>query len=389
MARNGLDESGEGAEATATMGFDHDPLLVVLSLLVATQASYVGLSLARDIPLHLGLRRRLQIVGAALSLAVGVWAMHFVGMLAAHVPASVDYAVLPTLISFLVCVLMVGAGVTLASLPAGGFLALGAALMGLGIVAMHYIGMQAVHAALHLEHDPRYVAGSAAIAVAASFLALWLAFAAKARPPLLLCAAILGLAISGMHYTAMAGVMTHEAEHGLAASAISRDFLAAIVSIVAFAVSGVFMLTLVPAQPRFNSPAVGAKSPAPAEAAAAPAPAGDSLRIILKGEPRTIAYHDIASIHANAHYTTVFNGAEEYFCPLSISEVMRQLPQEQFVRVHRSSIVRIGRVSRVLKSGDNGLAELDGPTARKVAVSRHRVAELKAQLERRGGQPAA
>src|SRR5262249_56214225 len=84
--------------------------LVAVSVMVAIQGAYVGLSLAVQVGAAVGLRRRLLLAGAAISLAVAIWAMHFVAMLAARLPFPVDYLVFPTLLSFLVCVLVVGAG---------------------------------------------------------------------------------------------------------------------------------------------------------------------------------------------------------------------------------------------------------------------------------------
>src|SRR6185295_20118185 len=129
------------------MPVSHEPWLVVLSLIVAIQGAYVGLSLAVQIGGAEGLRRRLLLAGAAISLAVAIWAMHFVGMLAARLPFPVDYLVFPTLLSFLVCVLVVGAAVFTVSAgpPTRGRLVAAATAMGGGIVSMHYIGMSALH----------------------------------------------------------------------------------------------------------------------------------------------------------------------------------------------------------------------------------------------------
>jgi NO-binding membrane sensor protein with MHYT domain len=74
-------------------------------------AAYVGLSLAVQIADAAGLRRRLLLAGATASFAVAIWTMHFVGMLAVRLPFQVDYLVFPTLLSFLVCTIVVGAAV--------------------------------------------------------------------------------------------------------------------------------------------------------------------------------------------------------------------------------------------------------------------------------------
>lgn len=231
------------------MPVTHEPWLVAPSLFLAIQGSYVGLSLAVQVGDAIGLRRRLLIAAAAVSLAFAVWTMHFIGMLAARMPFSVDYLVFPTLLSFLICVIVVGAAVFAAYAgpltPAR--LAAAAVFMGLGIVSMHHTGMTALHASAHMTHAPLFVAGSIVIAIAASGLALWLANGRGGRPPLLLSATALGIAIAGMHYTAMKGVTIFpHPMPGSGAPAISSDLLAIVVAIVAFLVSGIFLLALVP-----------------------------------------------------------------------------------------------------------------------------------------------
>jgi NO-binding membrane sensor protein with MHYT domain len=393
------------------MPIAHDPTLVALSLLVAIQASFVGLSLSLRVSQAFALNRRLLIAGASLSFAVGIWAMHFVGMLAAKLPVTVDYVVLPTLLSFLVCVLVVGIAVYLATLRSQRLLFIAATVMGVGIASMHYIGMMALHASAHMVHNPVYVLASVLIAILASGLALWQAFASETRPPLIVCAAVLGCAISGMHYTAMAGLTLHPIVGALppGTPAISGDLLAVIVSIVAFLVSGVFMLALVPDQHEsVTEPVIVSESgdpdPVPAPItldmvtpAAAPATEFAVASAIEQIKPDAVVYEttlpvekyrgsktidtaDIFSVHANAHYTYVFNGREDIFCPLSISEIIVRLPPDIFFRVHRSYIVNIQRVARLKRAGDNGVADLDSPVRRSVPVSRSRLPQLREQL---------
>jgi PAS domain S-box-containing protein len=229
------------------MPVTYETWLVLLSIVMAIQGAYVGLSLAVQIGAAAGMRRRLLLAGAAFSLAIAIWTMHFVGMLAARMPFTVDYLVFPTLLSFLVCVVVVGAAVYAAS--SGPLtllrLTLSACLMGGGIFAMHYIGMSALSASAYMIHDRYYVAASMAIAIAASGLALWLATGRGGRPPLILSAIALGVAVSGMHYTAMAGLTLLPYPGSAAgAPALSTDLLAIIVAIVAFCVSGIFLLIL-------------------------------------------------------------------------------------------------------------------------------------------------
>ncbi|WP_042201106.1 MHYT domain-containing protein [Afipia carboxidovorans] len=108
------------------MGLKHDLWLVALSLVMAFQASYVGLHLARKTGLARGIRRRAIISMSALSIALAIWTMHFIGILAVKLPVPVDFLALPTLASFLVCVLVVG----------GAVLAMGAGVAKLNRIAL-------------------------------------------------------------------------------------------------------------------------------------------------------------------------------------------------------------------------------------------------------------
>ncbi|SDR20452.1 MHYT domain-containing protein, NO-binding membrane sensor [Rhizobiales bacterium GAS191] len=405
------------------MRVTHEPWLVILSLVVAIQGAYVGLNLAVQVRQAEGLRRRLLLAGAAISLAVAIWAMHFVGMLAARLPFTVDYLVFPTLLSFLVCVIVVGTAVFAAS--AGPLtmirLAASACVMGGGIATMHYIGMSALHASAHMVHEAPFVVASVLVGIAASGLALWLASDRGGRPPLLLSATALGLAIAGMHYTAMAGLTIYPfGQPTSGAPALSTDLLAIVVAIVAFLGSAIFLLALVPdraaAPARLDVPAAQLVTvPAqPAEPPAAPVAvvaavpgnrsdeagpefgrgtfgplggAGNPPRRLARqlpverdGATYFVPIDTIVAIHANAHYTFISDGAATLFCPLSIGEIEQRLDAEHFVRVHRSHIVNLDCVVGLKRVGDNGLVELSGAEHQTVPVSRSRFGRLKSRL---------
>lgn len=379
------------------MPYSYNLVLVGLSLLIAMQAGYVGLALATNISGGFALTRRLLIAAAAFTLATGIWSMHFIGMLAMRTPVAIDYLVLPTLLSFLVCVLVVGIAIYLASLRSSRMLFTASLLMGLGIATMHYVGMLAVHSAAHMTHDPVFVVASVLIAFVASGITLRFAFLFESRPPLLLCAVLFGCAVSAMHYTAMAGTAFHE----LAAmpqtrhSTISSDIIAVIVSVVACSISGIFMLALVPseakAQSDFAVSSVGEPAPghvasldaeSPPKPEDAKRPQVEALPIESRGSRLDIGASEIVAVHANAHYTYVFNGREDLFCPLSITEAAESLPKSMFYRTHRSHIVNLAFVLKVSKAGDAGVVELKAPTRRVVPVSRARLVPFKAEVSR-------
>lgn len=392
----------------------YEPWLVLLSVVMAIQGAYVGLGLAVQVREATGMRRRLLLAAAALSLALAIWTMHFVGMLAARLPFPVDYLAFPTLLSFLVCVIVVGIAVyfTSSGLLTPMRLTLSACLMGAGIVSMHYIGMTALHASTHMVHSSPYVAASLAIAIVASGLALWLATERGRRPPLLLSAVAFGIAVSGMHYMAMEGMtLFPHAGAPSQAPALSSDLLAIVVAIVGFCVSGIFLLFLVPDRSRDDAPSeaelAGLPQPAFAETSAGadlvpaamegepgrgnygplggaggpPARKARHLPIEREGATQFLSVDDVVAVHANAHYAYIFNGSAKLFCPLSIGDIEGRLDQNRFVRIHRSHIVNIERVIGYRRSGDTELVELAATEHYAVPVSRSRIGWLKSRIK--------
>jgi diguanylate cyclase len=407
------------------MPVTYEAWLVLLSIVMAIQGAYVGLSLALQIASASGTRRRLLLAGATVSFAVAIWTMHFVGMLAVRLPFQVDYLVLPTLLSFLVCAIVVGGAVYATS--SGPLtllrLTLSSCLMGGGIFAMHYLGMSALDASTHMVHDPVHVGASMAIAIAASGLALWLATGQAWRAPLILSAAAFGVAISGMHYTAMTGVTLYPfVTSASAAPALSTDLLAIVVAVVAFCVFGIFFLLLLPDSARTEpvalalatvgpvAQAVGADTtPVPAAEPEATAgielgrggygPLGGAgspprrfarhLPIERDGNTHFLPVEQVVAVHANAHYTYIFDGNDKLFCPLAIGDVESRLDDRHFVRVHRSHIVNIERVVGYRRSGDNEMVEMAGATRSLVPVSRSRIGSLKTRIANLNGDDPA
>jgi NO-binding membrane sensor protein with MHYT domain len=376
----------------------HEPWLVALSLLVAFQGSYVGLHLARQIRLAQGGAQRALITGSALTLALGIWTMHFVGMLAVQLPVAVDFLVLPTLLSFLICVLVVGFAVFAVGTVAPSRLraALAALFMGGGIVSMHYLGMYALHASAHMTHDPVWVAASIIIGVGASGAALWFGFGLGANRSIFIPAIIMALAISAMHYTAMAGMVLHLHGGVVDMPALSPGLLAIVVSVVAFVVSGLFLLTLVPVEHRVERKmaaadvaeviadmAAPATAQAPVGQAAAHAATQRRLPVEKDGRRLHLDIARLVAVQAQAHYTSLFDGETIWFCPLPISEVEAALDPLVFARVHRSHIINLDRIASVRKAADSDVVAMAAKTPYQAPVSRSRRSWLKQQLDAR------
>ncbi|MFL5003533.1 MAG: MHYT domain-containing protein [Xanthobacteraceae bacterium] len=190
----------------------HDFALVVLSVLIAMTASYTALDLGGRIQAATGRAGYVWLLSAAIAMGGGIWSMHFVAMLAFSLPGlEVSYDVGLTLLSLILPVVVTAIGFFVVRRQKAGRLAhmTSGILMGLGIVAMHYTGMAAMRMPASLSYDPVFVALSVAIAIGASVAALWLAFRNTDLVQRLMASVIMGLAISGMHYTAMHAASFH------------------------------------------------------------------------------------------------------------------------------------------------------------------------------------
>jgi PAS domain S-box-containing protein len=186
---------------------------VALSYLIATIAAYSALELGTRVAVAEGRAKQGWLVAGALAMGAGIWSMHFTGMQAYQLPGAVAYDALTTLGSCLVAILASGIAFYLVGRPrlSRPALALGGLAMGTGITAMHYMGMAAMRMQAVVHHDPVLVVASVGVAVGASMASLWFAFELRGEGvtawswPKLGSAALMGAAIAGMHYTAMAG----------------------------------------------------------------------------------------------------------------------------------------------------------------------------------------
>jgi PAS domain S-box-containing protein len=186
--------------------------LVLLSFIVAVTASYTALDLAGRVQTTTSRIRLVWLLGGAVAMGTGIWAMHFVAMLAFRLPISVHYEVVPTLLSLVYAIAASGIALWLLSRPARHWLLWlgGGICMGGAIAWMHYTGMAAMRLEADIEYRLTLVGLSVVIAIGASLIALWLAFRLQHQSnqsilwQKLGSAMVMGLGISGMHYTGMA-----------------------------------------------------------------------------------------------------------------------------------------------------------------------------------------
>jgi len=216
----------------------HDPKLVILSIMIAIIASFTALSLAGRVRVSSDRGRRIWLTAAATALGGGIWSMHFVAMLAFSIPRMrMSYDLAPTLASLALAVGFTGAGlvamdwrtVSWRRILAAGF------LIGTGVASMHYLGMSAMRMSATLTYNPAWVVISIMVALVAATASVWLASRDHQLPHRFAAAILMGGAISGMHYSGMhAAIFTksdvlHRTE-GLAN--LGQTYLAASISLV-------------------------------------------------------------------------------------------------------------------------------------------------------------
>ncbi|HXF65573.1 MAG TPA: diguanylate cyclase [Burkholderiales bacterium] len=231
----------------------YDWRLVVLSWIVAAIASYTALDLAGRVGAKQGWVSRLWLLGGAFAMGTGIWAMHFIGMLAFSLPIPLAYDIGLNALSWAIAMAASGVALYVAGRPAmtARNLALGAAFMGAGISSMHYTGMAALRMSPPIEYDPRLFAASVAIAIAASLAALWIAFQLRGRRAgaailaKLGSALVMGFAVVGMHYTGMAAASFAPGSVSLAADSTGGMGAGTLAFVVGLATISILAIALV------------------------------------------------------------------------------------------------------------------------------------------------
>ena len=233
----------------------YDYRLVAVSILIAVLAAYAALDLAGRVTAARGMARLAWLTGGALAMGLGIWSMHYVGMEALRLPIAVQYDWPTVLLSMIAAVSASAVALFVVSrkvmrMPSA---VAGSLLMGGGIAAMHYIGMESMRLSAMCMYSPRLVTFSVVLAVAISFVAMWLTFDLRNQTAnwswrKFSCALLMGLAIPVMHYVGMAAVSFVPAPLGPSAlaHAISISQLAlACIAVITLSVLGLVVLAAV------------------------------------------------------------------------------------------------------------------------------------------------
>jgi diguanylate cyclase (GGDEF)-like protein/PAS domain S-box-containing protein len=241
--------------AITVMNGSYDYGLVTLSVVLAMFASYAALDLAGRVTCARGWARALWLSCGAAAMGLGIWSMHYVGMLAFLMPIPVFYYLPTVLFSLLAAIAASAVALFVVSRPEMNVWQgiAGSVVMGGGIAAMHYIGMAAMRCSAVVVYDRRIVALSIGLAIVTSLAALQVAFRLRnemrASRRKFIGAIALGSAIPLLHYTGMWAATLH-------ASGIAADLTYAIgvsqVGAIAIGAISLFVLAVAIASSIFD-----------------------------------------------------------------------------------------------------------------------------------------
>jgi NO-binding membrane sensor protein with MHYT domain len=182
----------------------------ILAFAISCTGAATGLACTSRARAAAGGARAAWLVFGAIALGgTGIWVMHFVAMLGFSASGvTIRYNIPETLLSAAIAIVVVGAGLFITELgkrklPA---MLVGGALAGAGVAAMHYMGMEAMEMSAEVSYNPVYVIASIVIAIVAATAALWCTVHIRGTLATIVATLVMGIAVTGMHYTGMAGV---------------------------------------------------------------------------------------------------------------------------------------------------------------------------------------
>ncbi|MEV0271323.1 MAG: signal protein [Hamadaea sp.] len=222
--------------------FTYGPITPILAYAVSVLGSLLGLTCtARARRLEPGARRGGWLMLAAWAIGgTGIWTMHFMAMLGFGVAgAALRFDIPITVASAVLAVAVVGIGLFIVGLgkPSAPRVLFGGLFTGLGVASMHYTGMAALRVDGTISHSRNLVIASVVIAVVAATVALWFTLVVSRPGTTFASALVMGVAVCGMHYTAMAGVRVNASQpslhlHGATAGTMLLPILVLVVLVI-------------------------------------------------------------------------------------------------------------------------------------------------------------
>ena len=366
----------------------HNAWLVFASMIIALVAGFTGLTLSKDLSLQSISRRKGSVAMSAIALGGGIWSMHFVAMLGLQMPILFYYDAAITLASALLAILIVDVALlllhfherTTATLCGAG------ALVGCGILAMHYVGMAGLQLCRAI-YTPFGIALAVISAIGLCILAFWIAYGQRNNRNILLGTLCFGFAVSAVHFVATFGTSFVAVptlnEFG---PVMSNETLALGVILSSFVIFGAFLwmsVTFLDPQPAVQEevdPFATDVSPEAIDDNPTPVPASIRIPCEREGMTHLIDPAQVAFVRAEGHYTNVYTQTGQHFCTWPITEATKRLEGVGFLKTHRSYLVNPSQVEHFERLKDTGVCRFEASDLPPVPVSRSHLKSVRDAL---------
>jgi len=220
-----------GASVTPVQvhNFSYGLLNPGLGYMMSCLGAFLGLRCITRARAHSGFAKVGWLLVASVAVgATGIWVMHFIAMLGFTIPGQpIAYSVPVTMISMVLAVLVVGIGLFIVGYSDGGPLPIlaGGVIIGIGVATMHYVGMAAMSMDGTVRYNTGLVAVSVLIAIVAGTAALWAGLRVRGIVSTVVAALVMGVAVTGMHYTGMAAMRVYAGGNGAMSGESAEGFL--------------------------------------------------------------------------------------------------------------------------------------------------------------------
>ncbi|SHH33114.1 MHYT domain-containing protein, NO-binding membrane sensor [Cognatiyoonia sediminum] len=350
---------------------NHNSFLVVMSCIVAFAAGFTGLSLTRDLASKNDFEKKMLIALASVALGGGIWAMHFVAMLGLQMPILFYYDAAITLISALTAILIVSAALILLHFTerTTRTIVISGAIVGSGILAMHYIGMAGLELC-RAVYTTEGIVVSLLAAIVLCVVAFGIAYGERTNKNIFLGTIGFAAAVASVHFLAMAGTNFVAVPSGSEFGPLmSNETLALGVIFFSFMIFGACLWVSITYLPGSLDEQDAVEEPQEAEV----------IQPILQipcereGAKVFVAADDVLFVRADGHYTQIYTRAERLFCAWPITEATKRLLPKGFLQTHRSYLVNPAKVARFERSKDKGICIFDDDGSPSAPVSRSKL----------------
>lgn len=380
----------------------HNPTLLIAAAALALMAAFTGLCMTNGLSRLSARERKPMIVRSAVVIGGGIWSAHFVSILAMDLPGEFYFDPFLTLAAALIAILLSGAALLLLHFGVMSIKRIVSAgiVMGLGVVAMHYIGMLGM-LGYELTFEVEGYVISTIVAIGMSIGALKVAYAERSLSGLILGSVIYAMAILAMHFLAMYWTeMKRLDDLPAMTQLVSNDVLALLVMFSSFLICGSFLLTTATARQALAPVKAETKKEieedVPSQPTIANAEVRDStirnndltqkthrLPYEYDGGKYFVSVDDIFAVQSDGHYTWLLTCEDKLFCPIGISKLSKDLTNSGFMRTHRSYLVNLRHVRGFERRKDQGVCLFEpGLKFEPIPISRAKLAETIKALEK-------